>query len=55
MEFSVPTKEYPIPQVTVSAYFTVDVSLLLSIPIYVSRDNAYIIINTFIIVFFFFN
>ncbi|XP_025201810.1 uncharacterized protein LOC112599210 [Melanaphis sacchari] len=31
-EFSVSTNEYPIPQVTVSAYFTVNVSHLLSLP-----------------------
>ncbi|VVC32923.1 A-kinase anchor protein 28kDa [Cinara cedri] len=36
VEFSVPTKEHPIPQVTVSAYFTIDVSPLLSVPIYVT-------------------
>ncbi|XP_060846726.1 uncharacterized protein LOC132926390 [Rhopalosiphum padi] len=31
-EFSVSTNEYPIPQVTVSAYFTVKVTHLLSLP-----------------------
>ncbi|XP_050056437.1 uncharacterized protein LOC114132623 isoform X2 [Aphis gossypii] len=31
-EFSVPTNEYPIPQVTVSVYFTVNVTNLVSLP-----------------------
>lgn len=56
VEFSVPTNEYPIPQITVCAYFTVDVSPLQSLPIYVSRNDVYIIIQfysyTVIIIYF---